>query len=182
VEVKGRWCLVGCQFDLNLLGILSQAPATAPDNDSPYTRLGDKLVDSLVHSRSEAVETLKTNYVLRDSASLDSLRRGAEQAMALVLIDGGVVKCSAVETQSVGGVLALRTYFVQCSRGAIQIDLLFYRPGDDWTIFGFLFKPVTSIADMFASAPLELSSPSAAPHTALAPKAERSEAAKPQPR
>ena len=90
VEANGRWCLVGCHFDSNLLDILSQSPASAPDNDSPYARLGDKIADALAHCRSEAVEMVKANSVQHDSASLESFRRGVEQAMALVLIDGGV--------------------------------------------------------------------------------------------
>ena len=45
VEVNGRWCLVGCHFDSNLLDVLSQSPSSAPDADSSYARLGDKIVD-----------------------------------------------------------------------------------------------------------------------------------------
>jgi hypothetical protein len=182
VEVKGRWCLADCHFDSNLAGLLSQAPAAAPDNDSPYARLGDKMADLIVHSRSEAVETMKANSVLHDSAVSETIRRGVEQAMALVLIDGGVVKCGAVDTQSVGGVLALRSYCVQCERGTIQMSFIFYRPGDDWKVLGCLFRPVTSADDLFAGAPLEGAEALAASHTARAAKPAGTKDAKLEPR
>jgi hypothetical protein len=118
------------------------------------------------------VETLKANAVQHDPTSLESYRRGAEQAMALVLIDGGAVKCCAVESQSVGGVLALRSYLVQCERGTIRLNLVLYRPGDDWKVFGFRFDPVTNADDAFAGAPLEAGAALAVPHTARTPKAE----------
>ena len=172
-EANGRWCLAECYFDSNLEGLLSQAPASALDKDSPSARLGDKIADSLAHCRSEAVETLKAGYVLHDSAVLESVRRGAEEAMALVLIDDGVVKCGAVETRKVGGVLALRTYYVQCNRGAIRLIFVFYRPDDDWKVFGFWFKPVTNADDVFAGAPLEAGTASTAPPSSRAAKAEK---------
>jgi hypothetical protein len=181
-EAKGRWYLGSYQCDLNLLGILSQAPASAPDNDSPYARLGDKIADSLAHCRSEAVETLKANCVQHDSASFESYRSGAEQAMASIIVDGGVVKCGAVETRSVGGVLALRSYLVRCNRGAFGLAFVFYRPGDDWKVFALRFAPISNADDAFAGAPLELSPPLAAPHTARASKAAGSDNVMPRPR
>jgi hypothetical protein len=181
IEVKGRWFLIGCHYDSDLAGILSQAPLPAPDNDSPYARLGDKIVDLLVHTRSEAVKTLKANAVQHDPASLESLRRGAEQVMAMVLVDGGVSKHGVVETRSVGGVLALRSYLVQCERGTIRLSFLFYRPGEDWKVFGCHFQPVSNADDLFAGAPLEAAAV-AVPHTARTTKAEKNKDASPQPR
>jgi hypothetical protein len=180
-ETKGQWSLLTYQFDSNLARVLSEGSSNVPHSDAPYVGLGDKIVDSVVHGRSDAVETIKANAVQQDAASLESYRRGVEQVMAAVLINGSVVKCEAVETASVGGVLALRSYVVQYARGTMKINFMFYRPGDTWKVLGWRFFSVGNADDLFAGAPLESSPPPAAQHTARAPQAVEGENAKRQP-
>jgi hypothetical protein len=179
-EYKGRWLLTGGQFQPNFAGLLEQAPADAPEKDAGYAQLADKFVGALVHGRSEAFDTLKANLLQHDDMTLERARREAEEIAMRIVLDGGSTKFEAIESKNIGGILAGRCYLVACERGRTAINVMLYRPGKDWKILGFFYRPVNGGDEMLAGAPLEPPSSAAASQTARKPDAEAASHGKPK--
>ena len=75
---------------------------------------------------------VKANSVLHDSRQFGSrIVAASNRPWPWSCIDGGVVEVwRSGNADALAGVLALRSYFVQCDRGSIRMILVFYRPGD----------------------------------------------------
>jgi hypothetical protein len=152
VQRDGSWSLSGCQFDGDCESALAGAGWSRTDEDNARTQLTAAIVSRIAENSREGFELLLRHFTIRNAQA-----ELANERLAAIYADstrtaGKAVHCELVAARSAGGVLAQHRYLIQFESGHTFLDLVLYRPDQEWKVIGCVFK---GDQDVLGAAPLD---------------------------